>query len=247
MRSRNGTRVRWDANERAQLVQQAQVVLAAKPGESFKDVVAEAMLTLPLERRRKVDTKTVLLIREAVRALPPLPEKAASKSPAPAESVSEGVEQQVKSAGAAAEPVVTQPAPGANPLTAALIDTAVDVLVGILTDPRLKLALRGLLTPPAASKANDDKRLVLVAGLQPGDAKTVERNYEGMLPVRTWTPDQTREQLEAFLGEARLVIGMQDQLTQAIESSLRRLGDRYVPNTGGMQGLHKRLAEEAMR
>lgn len=171
----------------------------------------------------------------------------AGKSPAPAEFAPEVVVPQVASAEAAAEPVVSQPTPTVSPLTTALIDTAVDVLVGILTDPRLKLALRGLLTQPAPSKANDDKRLVLVAGLQPSDAKTVERNYAGMLPVRTWSTDQSREQLEAFVGEARLVIGMQDQLTQAIDSSLRRLGDRYVPNAGGMQGLHKRLAEEAMR
>lgn len=247
MRSRNGTRVRWDASERAQLVQQSQFVLAAKPGESFKDVVAEAMLTLPLERRRKVDTKTVLWVREAVRALPPLPDKAASKLPPSAVCAPAAVTQQETLTEAAAEPVVSQPAPAASPLTAALIDTAVDVLVGILSDPRLKLALRELLAQPSPSKANDDKRLVLVAGLQPGDAKTVERNYGGMLPVRTWTTDQTREQLEAYVNEASLVIGMQDQLTQAIESSLRRLGDRYVPNTGGLQGLHKRLAEEAMR
>lgn len=64
LRTRNGTRVRWDAAERALLVEQSRIVLAAKPGESFKDVVAEAMLSLPAERRRKVDTKTVLWVRE---------------------------------------------------------------------------------------------------------------------------------------------------------------------------------------
>lgn len=65
--------------------------------------------------------------------------------------------------------------------------------------------------------------------------------------MRPWTTEQTREQLEEIVGEARLVIGMEDHLTQAIESSLRRLGDRYVQNYGGLQGLHTRLAEEAMR
>lgn len=121
------------------------------------------------------------------------------------------------------------------------------MLVGILTDPRLRLVLRGLLMQPALSQANDDKRYVVVAGLPPGDAKSVERTFGEMLPMRTWNTEQTREQLEEIVGEARLVIGMQDHLTQAIESSLRRLGDRYVQNYGGLQGLHKRLAEEALK
>lgn len=246
MRTHNGTRVRWDAAERALLVQQSQIVLAAKPGESFKDIVAEAMLNLPPERRRKIDVKTVAWIREAVRALPPLPTKPAAVSAAAAQSPAEVVkESPPPTREVATAPTVAQPR---SPLAAALVDSAVDVLVGILTDPRLRLAVRGLLAPPApATTDSGNKGSVVVVGLQPGDAKTVERTYQGMLPVRTWTHEQTREQLEEYVGNARLVIGMQDQLSQAIDSSLRRLGARYVPNHGGMQGLHKRLAEEAMR
>lgn len=246
LHTRNGTRVRWDAAERALLVRQSQIVLAAKPGESLKDVIAEAMLSLPSERRRKVDVKTVAWIREAVRALPPLATKAAPVSDSKVEPAPEALSTQ----NSPAQDTQTAPsaAPSLSPLAAAVVDSAVGVLVGILTDPRLRLAVRGLLAPSsAASVDNTNKGTVVVVGLQPGDAKTVERTYQGMLPLRTWTVEQTREQLEECVDNARLVIGMQDQLSQAIDSSLRRLGARYVSNHGGMQGLHKRLAEEAMR
>lgn len=243
---RNITRVRWVASERALLVKQAQVVFAEKPGESIKDVIAEAMLSLPPNRRRKVDTKTVLWVREAVRALPPLLPKPVNNPgtlDAPPETIVAG--QPTPTAEPTASPAASPPTKSL--LTTVLIESGVEVLVGILSDPRVQLAFRGLLTPSAPTSIATDKRLVVVAGLQASDAKAVKRTYEGMLPVRTWSAEQTREQLEEYIGEARLVIGMQDQLTQAIESSLRRLGDRYVQNHGGLSGLHKRLAEEAIR
>lgn len=245
VRNRAGTRVRWDDSERALLVQRTQVVLSERPGESFKDLVAEAMRSLPPERQRKLDTKTVLWVREAVRALPPLPGRSefrATEAANPPSGASE-VPAPPAEAGAGAMPA------GATtvPLASTLIDSGVEILVGILRDPRLRLAVRELLSPPVAAKAESTGGSVVVAGLAPGDAKTVERTYEGMLPLRTWSSEQTREQLDVFVGEARLVIGMQEHLSQAIDSSLRRLGSRYVQVNGGMPALHKRLAEEAMR
>jgi hypothetical protein len=243
--SRNVTRVRWDASERAQLVQQSQLVLAERPGDPLKDVIAQAMLSLPAARRRKVDGKTVLWIREAVRALPPLSRTMVPSSHGAEAPPSQPVALEVTPV-AHAEPAITEPKDSTGPLTAALVESAVDVLVGILTHPRLRLAVRNLLTEPTSPAPDEDKRLVVVAGLPAADAKTVEKTFAGMLPVRIWSVEQTREQLEAIVEDARLVIGMSN-LTQAVDSSLSRLGSRYVRNQGGIQGLHKRLAEEAMK
>lgn len=244
MRTRNVTRVRWDVAERAQLVKQSQIVLSQRPGDSLRDIVTEAMLMLPPERRRKVDTKTVLWIREAVRGLPPLTRDAASK-PEEEEPASEAVAtDQPVAASAGSED--EQPIQSANPVTAALVESAVDVLVGVLTHPRLRMAVRSLLIQPVSSNADGTRGHVVVAGLQPRDAKTVEKTFEGMLPLRTWSNEQTREQLEAIIEDARLVIGMSD-LTQAVDHSLSRLGSRYLRNRGGIQELHKRLADEAMK
>lgn len=261
--NRSASRVRWTADERAALVQRAHTLVAQQPGEPMRSIAAQAVSSLPLERRRKLDAKTVEWLRSAVRALPALlPAGALTQDSVPPAQPAEDV----------ATPT-TAPAPGmatpgasnesaASPAVALIANSVVDVLLGVLRDPRLQVAAQAFLanalagagkSAPASAdtvpgaQAVAKRQLILVAGLSPDEAKAIEKAFAGMLPVKTWGIAQTREQLDDYIAQAHLVIGMQEQLSPSIDSSLRRLGDRYISHRGGIPALHKRLAEEALR
>lgn len=162
-----------------------------------------------------------------------------------------------------------QAAPPLSPVMASLVEGGIRVLTGILGDPRLRAAVRELmqeaLTQPGA--AEDTRSLessstraevdrqdareggsgpVVVAGCSPEEARELEKELDGALPLTFWTTDAPREQLMDLLPRARLVIGVAERLSQSVESSLTRLGSRYVRHTGGMPALYRRLAELAL-
>jgi hypothetical protein len=148
---------------------------------------------------------------------------------------------QVAVAGTAPSPVVTS-----------LVEAGVQVLLGILADPRITAAVSRLVSaavvPIEAIESDAGKRqCVVVAGIPSSAISAVEKALNGTLQLRFWSPEQPREQLQQLLPEARLVIGMPDGLSPALESSLHNLGARYVRHDSGIAGLYRRLASEALR
>lgn len=259
--NRNASRVRWTADERATLVQRAQLLIAEQPGEPMRSIASQAISGLPVERRRKLDAKTVEWLRSAVRALP---QPMLTSAVAP-ESVAPAQDEETLATPAPIQSMAAPRAPNENamsPAVALITDGVVAVLLGVLRDPRLHVAAQSFLANALASASKSvpaadgtslatnavgKRELILVAGLSPDEAKSIEKAFAGMLPVKTWGIAQTREQLDEYIAQAHLVIGMQEQLSPSIDSSLRRLGDRYVSHRGGMPALHKRLAEQALR
>lgn len=144
-------------------------------------------------------------------------------------------------------------------MVAALSGAISQIIVNVLTNPEVRKAARDFVSdarPRSAAEVTaaaiwaptpPARTLIAVVGVTAKDAATLEKEFAGMLPLRTWSPGQGPDQLELLIEEARLVVGVEDGLPQTIVSALVRLGDRYVRHRGGMAALHKRLAEEALR
>jgi hypothetical protein len=247
-------RVRWTDEERAALVRRCQTLRVEYPAASIAELLDKSQQTFPLERRRPSNPALrAWLVGELQRAAPapgevkvwrPEPVAAASPEPQAAAEL-----PPMDDAPAAAQAPTALPA--AAPLVASLVEAGVQVLLGILADARIRSAVANLLSaPPATATAGAEdamRRCVVIAGIPSAEVSAVEKALDGTLQLRFWSPDQSREQLQQLLPEARLVIGMPDGLSPALESSLRNLGARYVRHDSGMPGLYRRLASEALR
>lgn len=280
---RKKSRVRWSANERDALVRRCQSLHAAKPQKTAEWLLEEGQRIFPPERRRT--NNAVLrkwLMDELKRAPASAPGEVTVWRAPGVEEAPEGADAYAdEMAGAVpslapSTPAPATVAPAAPSLVAGVVEAGVQVLVGILGDPRVKSVFAGLLRSMAVDESTaaaqgtpgtqgsapgadgsglrdgsgapaGDRRWVVVAGLPSEEVSAVERALEGTLPVRFWSSDQPREQLQDWLDDARLVIGMGGFLTPAIESSLQRLGERYVHHGEGIPALYRRLASEALR
>jgi hypothetical protein len=109
----------------------------------------------------------------------------------------------------------------------------------------------GAATPHDAPRDGEDaaptRDLIVVAGCSADEARSLKKELHGTLPVTFWAADEPRERLLDLLPKAELVIGVSSGLPQTVESSLARLGARYVRHSGGMPALYRRLAEQALR
>lgn len=272
------TRVRWNADERKLLLQRSQLLMAEQPGEPIRNVVTQAVQKFDLERRRKVDAKTITWVREEIKKLPPLrrvsaplptpapgaplaPAAGAEPSPAGPNARSANADPDVNGVALASSAPAALPSPAfpGGQVVAALSGAISQIIVNVLTNPEVRKAARDFVSdarPRSAAEVTaaaiwaptpPARTLIAVVGVTAKDAATLEKEFAGMLPLRTWSPGQGPDQLELLIEEARLVVGVEDGLPQTIVSALVRLGDRYVRHRGGMAALHKRLAEEALR
>ena len=281
------SRIRWSADERAALIRRCQSLRATHPDASIASLLEKGQSILPPERRRANNAPLRKWLAQELRNAPAAPSEPTIYRPEPSAEYTPAAAQAPAEAGAspATPPVAatvaaesTSSPPAASPVVTGLIEAGVQVVVGILSDPRTRSALAGFLqgmpgsasgngapgegTPkssasassngnatqtaaPAAAERRDG--VVVIAGLSPEEARQVERSLDGTLQVRFWSPDQPREQLQGWLRDARLVIGMGGMLSPAIEASLERLGQAYVRHNDGMSGLYRRLASEALR
>jgi hypothetical protein len=271
------SRIRWNSDERAAIVRRAQTILAQNPQVSGTILFKESQECLPMERRREAFGNAVAWLRQEVKKAGPMPtEVKVWRAPQAAHA-----EGQPPSPPASAAPSTTSSAgappgtagPSTSPALAHMIEFGVQVITGILGDPRVKAAVSGLFQAQAATEvaepahasgdaagaaelptpelavAPDRPRgeFVVVAGCSALEAKSLAKEVDGTLDVRFWASDEPRERLLELLPGAEVVFGVADGIPKAIESSLSRLGDRYVRHTGSVKGLYRRLAEQAMR
>jgi len=281
------TRVRWNADERAAVVHRAQTLLADDPRLSLKALFSQSQECLPKERRRPSNPSASAWLHQEVKRAGPLPspatvwrpERAAqdvesldgNESAAPARSGTAATPPADATASPRAAGVPSGNAPPANasPLVALLVESGVQVISGILADPRVRQAFANLLSRgapagDAARSAQDGAQdlsqpahwpsqtdtpqanVVVVAGCSVDEARSLAHELKGTLAVKFWTPDEPRERLLDLLPSAGLVVGVSAGLPQAVESSLARLGPRFVRHTGSAQALYRRLAEHAL-
>jgi len=248
-------RVRWTEGERETVVRRCQALRAEFPALTIAGVLAKCQDTLPPERRRPLHPVLRSALAAEVRNTAPASEATllSPAGPAGAESSTQAASPEpapLSDSGATHAPA-TDPSANQLPQVAALVETGVQVLLGILADPRVKAALANVLSrwpaPPSGRAEVDSKqRWVVVAGIPSTAIGPVKKALDGAVDLRFWSPEQPREQLLELLPTARLVIGMRDGLTPAVESSLKGLGSRYVRHDSGVPGLYRRLADEAM-
>lgn len=248
-------RVRWTEEERDTVVRRCQALRAEFPALTIAKLLARCQDTLPPERRRPLHPVLRSTLAAEVRNSAPV-----SEATLLAPSSSAGAEATTRVVSPEPAPITESEAthasaadPSANqaPQVAAMVETGVQVLLGVLADPRVKGALANLLSrlpAPSSGPAEVDskQRWVVVAGIPSTAIGPVKKALDGAVDLRFWSPEQPREQLLELLPTARLVIGMRDGLTPAVESSLKGLGSRYVRHDSGVPGLYRRLADEAM-
>lgn len=267
------SRIRWNAEERAAVIRRAQTLVAANPKLRQSVLFKESQECLPVERRREPFANAVSWLKLELSKAGPLPSPVtvwrpeASEQPpgnhddpsAPPSTVVANAQQNSSPA------AVRSPPPPASSLEH-FIEIGVLFITGILGDPRVKAAVSGLMshaspapppqaatgsapTPEVEAPAPTSPRgeFVVVAGCSAAEAKSLASEVDGALDVRFWSSDEPRERLLELIPQAEVVIGVANGIPRAIESSLSRLGDRYVRHTGGMKGLYRRLAEHAMR
>jgi hypothetical protein len=270
------SRIRWNSDERAAIVRRAQTILAQNPQVSGTILFKESQECLPMERRREAFGNAVAWLRQEVKKAGPMPTEVkvwrppqAAHADAPTSPPAAAASSDASSAGAR----LGTAAASSSPALAHMIELGVQVITGILGDPRVKAAVSGLFQPQAATErassaqaptdaaeapelptpelavAPDRPRgeFVVVAGCSALEAKSLAKEVDGTLDVRFWASDEPRERLLELLPGAEVVFGVADGIPKAIESSLSRLGDRYVRHTGSVKGLYRRLAEQAMR
>ena len=264
---KRNTRVRWNADERAAVVHRAQTLLAEDPRLSLKALFNRSQECLPKERRRPGNPSASAWLHQEVKRAGPLPSPATVWRPEPATheaaTAAAGDDAAVPAVpAAAAAPMHAVPSAAAagerSPLVALLIESGVQVITGILADSRVRSAIAGLLkgagdagaeptlhvAPTQAEMPQSD--LVVVAGCSADEARSLAHELKGTLAVKFWTSDEPRERLLDLLPSAGLVVGVTAGLPQAVESSLARLGPRFVRHTGTAQALYRRLAEHAL-
>ncbi len=248
-------RVHWTEAERTALIRRCQSLRAEFPAIALTELLATGQEILPPERRRPSHAPLRTWLSGELRALAenaeeaPRPLAGLANVDAAPQAVSLEPHPAPESA-PTPEPSATV-SPAQTPQVAALVETGVQVLLGILGDPRVKVALERLLarSPESTAIAEEDvskRHWVVVAGIPSTAVGAIQSALDGAVAVRFWSPDQPREQLLEMLPDARLVIGMPDGLTPAAESALQKLGSRYVRHHSGVPGLYRRLAEEAL-
>jgi hypothetical protein len=268
------SRIRWTSDEKAAVIRRAQSLLAQDPEIKLVSLFVRCQEGLPKDRQRPNNPNARAWLQAEIKRAGPLPEPATIWRPDPsAEPGSDEADHPAASREPEAVPVPpAKPAavggavPAAPALVSLLVDAGVQVLCGILADPRVHRALAGLAqgrggaAPVAKVPGNGDasrvdaaepepedpRDLVVVAGCTAEEARSLGKELKGTLPVTFWASDEPRERLMELLPKAELVVGVAEGLPQAIESSLARLGGRYVRHTGGMQALYRRLAEHAL-
>jgi hypothetical protein len=244
--------VRWTEDERAALVRRCRSLRIEHPAASISELLDKGQEALSPERRRTPYTAMRAWIAEELQRAARAPSEvnlALDEVPVTPTDVAP-----VRAPSAADVPSVTESALAKSnatpsPLIASLVEIGVQIVLGILTDSRVRAAVSAhdALPPPAPAEPDDARRCIVVAGIPSSAIEAVEKALNGTLELRFWSPEQPREQLQQLLPDARLVIGMPDGLSPALESSLQRLGTRYVRHSSGVAGLHRRLASEAMR
>lgn len=247
------TRVRWSSEERAAVIRRAQSLMAESPRLPSKALFMASQECLPAERHRPSNTAAVAWLQAEIRRAGPLPSPAEVWRPEQSETVIAGAEP---AAVAKQQDTPADVVPAAPSLEALLIETGVRVLTGILSDARVRAAVgaliagslpdRPVIAPDPAAAPEPRSRQVVVAGCSSNEARLLADRLEGSLEVLFWTPEQSREELVDLLPTAGLVVGVSSGLPQAVESSLARLGDRFVLHTGGASALYRRLAEHAL-
>jgi hypothetical protein len=263
------TRVRWSAEERAAVVRRAQTLLAEDPKTTLVSLFTRCQDCLPNERHRPGNPNARSWLQSEIKRAGPLPSPVKTWRPEPSAA---SPERATTPPDADAARAAAAPRTGAgsdrSPVVSLLIDTGIEILTGILADHRVRAAFAGLLeqaagrNPPPAGESeggapngsgkSDEgaevakRELVVVAGCSAEEAESLAKELKGMLPVTFWASDEPRERLLGLLPNAEIVIGVANGLPQAIESSLARLGTRYVRHTGGVQALYRRLAEHAL-
>jgi hypothetical protein len=244
-------RVRWTDDERAALVRRCQSLRVEYPAASITELLDKSQAAFPPERRRPSNPAIRSWLASELQRAAPAPGEARIWRPEPGASAAPEVRAEAAPAAAVAaapaEPSAAAVAAPTSPLIATLVETGVQVLLGILGDERVRGAVATLVAPVPAPVDDAARRCVVIAGIAAAEVAAVEKALDGALELRFWSPDQPREQLQQLLPEARLVIGLPEGLTPALESSLRNLGARYVRHDSGMPGLYRRLASEAMR
>lgn len=258
------TRVRWTADERAAVVRRAQTLLAEDPGIAVSALFARSQDSLPAERRRRGGAGVHAWLRAEVKRAGPLPSPATTWRAEPRPAADAAPVASAEDA-ANAKPKADEHLPSAadvrSPLVSSLIEAGVQVVAGILGDTRVRTALLGLLRVASSPPTEADERvgavkeeapghaggdLVVVAGCSPEEAQALKKELGGALEVTFWSPDEPRDRLMEVLPQAGLVIGVASGLPPTVESSLARLGSRYVRHTAGMPALYRRLAEHAL-
>ncbi len=253
------TRVRWTADERAAVVRRAQTLLAQDPSVSSSSLFAKSQEGLPSERRRRPSPSVHAWLRNEVRRAGPLPSPAETWRPTEGDEVGGRNDSPTFTNVSSGDQRSHQESEPRSPIVEALIQAGVQVLTGILTDARVRLAIwtaiHGDATPSriddvvrhaSSEDASKRDRLVVVAGCSTEEAQVLKKKLDGALPLSFWSADAPREQLLRLLPQADLVIGIVDNLPHGVENSLTRLGPRYVRHTGGMPALYRRLAERAL-
>jgi len=272
------SRIRWNSDERAAIVRRAQTILAQNPQVSGTILFKESQECLPMERRREAFGNAVAWLRQEVKKAGPMPtEVKVWRPPQAAHAEGSPPSPPASAASTNAPPAgarVGTATASSSPAIVHMIELGVQVVTGILGDPRVRAAVSGLFQPQAATEvpsaahpsteaaeaadsptmaelpvAPDRPRgeFVVVAGCSALEAKSLAKEVDGTLDVRFWASDEPRERLLELLPRAEVVFGVADGIPKAIESSLSRLGDRYVRHTGSVKGLYRRLAEQAMR
>lgn len=259
------TRVRWTSDERAAVISRAQSLLVDSPRLPLRTLFSRSQECLSKERRRPANPGAANWLHKELKQAgpPPSPVTVWRRDEAVQSSVhpdtQQGPNAQTEMTDlpqAAVEAAKTSTAPDTTSLTALLVDAGVQVVTGILRDPRVRAAWKALIadgaraadgptsTPSDGAEVQKDK--VIVAGCTAEEARVLAHQLQGAIPIEFWTPDEPRERLVELLPHASLVVGVAAGLSQPIESSLARLGHRFVRHRGSMQGLYRRLAEHAM-
>ena len=248
-------RVRWTEAERETVVRRCLALRTEFPALTIAKVLAKCQDTLPPERRRPLHPVLRSTLAAEVRNTAPASEATllAPSSSAGAEATTQVVSPEPApiAKSEATHAPATDPSAKQSPQVAAMVETGVQVLLGILGDARIRDAVAKLFSRPSEPSANGGedgtkRRWVVVAGIPSNAVNALTKTVDGAVALRCWSPEQPREQLLELLPDARLVIGMPDGLTPKIESALQSLGSRYVRHHSGVAGLYRRLAEEAM-
>lgn len=267
------SRIRWNAEERAAVVRRAQSLVAQNPKLRQSVLFKESQECLPVERRRESSGNAVGWLKAELAKAGPLPSPVTVWRSEAAEGADDTLEQatpthastqsRVGASGHAA-PDTKGTSANRTVMVDQLVEIGVQLITGILNDARVRTAVSGLFTstgPAAPMPAADPEsaiaetpvaarsrgEFVVVAGCSSAEAKNLAKEVDGALDVRFWASDEPRERLLELLPDAEIVIGVSNGIPRAIESSLSRLGERYIRHTGGVQGLYRRLAEHAMR